>query len=309
MALIIDCDPGVDDAVALLLALASPELTLDCVTTVAGNVPLSWTSHNARQVCELAGCRDLPIYAGCPRPLLQPLLTAPDIHGETGLRGAILPEPTLSLQSTHGVVALIERLIKTESPVTLATLGPLTNVATALIMAPDIARRIERIVMMGGAMGLGNVTPSAEFNCYVDPHAAAVVFESGIPITMIGLDVTHQVLTTPERLAQIRALDSPVSMAVAGWLGFYGWSEATQKGWAGPPLHDPCVIAYLLRPELFGAEPCVVQVSLTDPLTLGRTVVDRFGVTDTPTNAEVVLTVDSDGFYDLLLERLARYGS
>ncbi|MEM1684955.1 MAG: nucleoside hydrolase [Nanopusillaceae archaeon] len=308
MGLIIDCDPGVDDAVALLLALASPELALQAITTVAGNVPLAATSRNALQVCELAGQRQVPVYGGCPRPILHTPTTAHEVHGETGLGGYDLPPPQKSLEPQHGVVALMEWLLAAPEPLTLATLGPLTNIATLLILAPQVATKVERLVIMGGAMGLGNVTPAAEFNCYADPHAAAIVLDSGIPITLIGLDATHQVLTTPERLERIRQLQTPVSAAVAGWLGFYGWEEAAKKGLAGPPLHDPCVIAYLLAPELFVSQACAVRVVTGDPLTLGRTVVDRYGVTGEPANAEVVMQVDGAGFYELLLERLKRLG-
>ncbi len=306
MGLIIDCDPGVDDAVALLLALASPELDLQAITTVAGNVPLQWTSHNARQVCELAGCEYMPVYGGCPRPILHQLTPAHDIHGKTGLGGYELPPPNKPLEPEHGVFALRERLRSAPQPLTLATLGPLTNIATLLILDPDVTPQIERLVIMGGAMGLGNVTPAAEFNFYADPHAAAVVMASGIPITLIGLDATHQVLTTPARLQQIRDLHTPVGAAVAGWLSFYGWQEAAQKGLAGPPLHDPCVIAYLLAPDLFVTEACGVKVVTGDPLTLGRTVVDPYGVTGQPPNAHVVTKVDAQGFYHLLIERLMR---
>lgn len=306
MALIIDCDPGVDDAVALLLALASPELDLQAITTVAGNVPLSCTSRNALQVCELAGQAQMPVYGGCPRPILRSPTTAHEVHGETGLGGYDLPPPRKSLEPQHGVVALMERLQAAPEPLTLATLGPLTNIATLLVLAPELMVRVKRLVIMGGAMGLGNVTPAAEFNFYADPCAAAMVLDSGIPITLIGLDATHQVLTTPERLAQIRGLQTPVGEAVAGWLGFYGWQEAARKGLAGPPLHDPCVIAYLLAPELFVSEACAVRVVTGDPLTLGRSVVDRYGVTGDPANAEVVTQVDAEGFYELLLERLKR---
>ena len=247
---IIDCDPGQDDAVALLLAVASPEIDLLAVTAVAGNVPLAHTSANARRVLELAGAHEVPVYAGCDRPLVREPVTAEYVHGETGLDGAGLPPPASELAGGHAVDRLIA-LVRDRDEVTLCPIGPLTNIATALRRAPDIAPRVRRIVLMGGAMGQGNVTPSAEFNIYADPHAADIVFRSGIPIVMHGLDVTHQAPVTRERLDAIASLDSDVSRAVVGMLEFYG-SRPLARG-AGMPLHDPCAVAYLVAPELFGA--------------------------------------------------------
>ncbi|MBD0268241.1 MAG: nucleoside hydrolase [Cyanobacteria bacterium Co-bin8] len=307
LPLIIDCDPGVDDAIALLLALASPEaLNLLGITTVAGNVPLSLTQQNALKICELAGRPEVPIFAGCPRPLLRPLLTAEHVHGTTGLEGVTLPNPSMSLQPQHGVAFLMERLTQTERPITLATLGPLTNIAVALIQEPAIANQIERIVVMGGAITQGNVTPAAEFNIYVDPHAAQVVFEAGLDLTLISLDVTHQVLTTPERLERIRAINTPVSAAAADLLAYYGTADAKRYGLPGAPLHDPCVIAYLLAPHLFSGRALRVDIEVNSPLTLGQTLVDRWQSTGQPPNAQVIEQVDADGLYDLLINQLAK---
>ena len=304
--IIIDCDPGVDDAIALLLALASTDaLQILGVTAVAGNAPLRLTQKNARRICQLAGRPNVPIYAGCPGPLLQPLVTAAHIHGETGLKGADLPEPTLPLQPQHGVNFLIDTLTQTDQTITLATLGPLTNVAVALIQQPQIVENIEEIVVMGGAITHGNVTPSAEFNIYVDPHAAQVVLGAGAKLTLISLDVTHQALTTPERLTAIRALNTPVSQAAAGMLAYYGVEDAERYGMPGSPLHDPCVIAYLLQPTLFTGREAYVEVDITSPLTLGRTVVDLWRTSDHPANAKVIQTIDADGFYQLLIDHLA----
>lgn len=300
--IIIDCDPGVDDAIALMLALRSPELAIKAITVVAGNVPLSLTQRNARQICELLDRRDVPIYAGCPRPLVRSLITAEDIHGKTGLEGATLPEPTLPLQATHAVTFLIDSLQSTPQPLTLATLGPLTNIAVALIQAPEIARNIERIVMMGGGIAHGNITPVAEFNIFVDPHAAQVVFESGIPMTLLGLDITHQVLTTPARLDAIRQIGSPVSDVATAVLSHYGKADEEKLGTIGAPLHDPCVIAYLLRPDFFTTDAGQVQVELTSPLTLGQTVVS-LAQPGQPT-VDIVQTVDAVGVYELLTQRL-----
>jgi purine nucleosidase len=306
--IIIDCDPGHDDALAILLALASPEeLEVLAITAVAGNVPLALTEANARKVVELAGRRDVPVHAGCDRPLVRPLVTAEYVHGRTGLDGADLPAPTIPLADGHAVDALIEWLrARRAGTVTLCPTGPLTNVALALLKAPDIAPRIGQIVLMGGAIGEGNVTPAAEFNIYVDPHAAKVVFEAGVPLVMHGLDVTHQALVTPARLAAIRALGTPVSAAVTGLLEFYGIYDQTRRGRPGAPLHDPCTIAWLLRPELFSGRACHVAIETHGEHTLGRTVIDWSGRTDLPANATVIDQIDADGFFALLTDRLAR---
>ncbi|MGJ3254572.1 MAG: nucleoside hydrolase, partial [Elainellaceae cyanobacterium] len=248
--IIIDCDPGVDDAIALLLAFASPELEILGITTVAGNVPLSLTQTNARKICELATRPNIPVYAGCPRPIVRSLTTAEDVHGHTGLDGTHLPEPQIPLQAQHAVPFLIETLLSAETPITLVALGPLTNLAIALIQEPRIIPNIQGIALMGGAIAQGNITSSAEFNMYVDPHAAHIVFASGIDITMIGLDITHQVLTTPDRLDAIRAISTPVSTVAADLLAHYGAYDMKQYGFAGGPLHDPNVIAYLIQPDL-----------------------------------------------------------
>jgi purine nucleosidase len=304
--IIIDCDPGVDDAIALLLAFASPELEILGITTVAGNVPLEFTTKNALKICELSGRSDMRVYAGCPRPMMRSLETARHVHGETGLQGVDLPEPQMMIQPQHGVAFLIETLMNASEPITLATLGPLTNLAIALIQAPKIIPHIQEVVLMGGAISQGNVTASAEFNLYVDPHAAQVVFTSGLNLTMIGLDVTHQVLTTPDRLQQIRAIGTPVSAAAADLLAHYGAHDVEKFGMPGSPLHDPCVIAYLLQPELFSGRDLYVAVETTSELTMGRTVVDLWRSGDDAPNAHVIQRGDDEGFYNLLVERLAR---
>jgi purine nucleosidase len=306
--IIIDCDPGQDDALAILLALASPEdLEVLAVTAVAGNVPLALTQKNARKIVELAGRGDVPVFAGCERPLVRLPVTAEHVHGRTGLDGADLPEPAVPLAPGHAVDAIVDLVQgRPAGTVTICPVGPLTNVASALTKAPDIARRIRQIVLMGGAIGEGNITPSAEFNIYVDPHAARIIFEAGIPIVMHGLDVTHQALVTPDRLAAIRSLDTPVSRAVAGLLEFYNIFDQTRRGRSGAPLHDPCAIAWLLRPDLFSARECHVAIETEGELTLGRTVVDWSGRHGRQPNASVIHAVDADGFFALLIERLAR---
>lgn len=311
--IIIDCDPGVDDAIALLLAISAangcetlPRLDILGITTVAGNVPLTLTQKNARKICELAGRSDLPVYAGCPRPLLRSLATAEEVHGATGLEGVALPEPQMPLQPEHGVDFLIETLMSSQQAVTLATLGPLTNLAVAIVKAPQILSRIEEVVVMGGAITHGNITPSAEFNIYVDPHAAQVVFTSGVKLTLIGLDVTHQAIATPERLAAIRAVGNPIGTTVANLISAYSIHDMKHYGFAGAPLHDPCVIAYLLQPELFTVRDLFVAVELASEQSIGRTIVDWWRSTASSANATVVTAINADGFYKLLVEQLGQ---
>lgn len=303
--IIIDCDPGVDDAIALLLALAHPtDLNILGITTVAGNVPLPYTSQNALKICALANA-STPVYAGCPRPMLRPLSTAADIHGATGLQGTELPAPQQSLMVQHAVAFLIETLEQTTVPITLATLGPLTNIAIALIQAPQLADKIDRVIAMGGAITHGNITPAAEFNMYVDPHAAQVVFESGIPIQLITLDTTHQVLTTSEHLERFRQLNTTIGNAAADLLAHYGTSDFERHGMLGAPLHDPCVIAYLLQPDLFTFRPTYTTIDTTSSENLGRTVIDWWGCTDQPPNIDIAASVNTKGIYELLIESLA----
>ena len=307
--IIIDTDPGQDDAVAILLALASPELDILGITAVAGNVPLKLTEKNARKICELAGKRETRVFAGASRPLMRQLVTAEEVHGKTGLDGPDLPEPTMPLESQHAVDFIVETLMREEpGSVTLCPLGPLTNIALALIREPRIASRIGRIVLMGGGFFEGgNVTPAAEFNIYVDPHAADVVFRSGAPIVMMPLDVTHKVLTRAGRVAAIRALGSKVGVATAQMLEFFERFDEEKYGSDGGPLHDPCVIAWLLKPELFRGRECNVVVETGSELTMGMTVIDWWGVTKRQKNATVMRDVDDEGFFALLVDRLGRF--
>lgn len=307
--IIIDCDPGQDDAVALLLAMASPqELDVRGITCVAGNVPLELTQTNARRIVELAGRITIPVFAGCHQPLQRPLLTAEHVHGKSGLDGCDLPPPQLALQGRHAVDFIVEACSAAgPDGITLCPMGPLTNIAMAMTRAPEMLPKIREIVLMGGAaMVPGNVTPSAEFNIHVDPHAAHVVFECGRPIVMHPLDVTHQAIATPQRLEAIRAIGTPVSDAVAGMLAFNDRVDVARFGTPGAPLHDPCVIAYLLRPGLFAGRRVRVRIETQSELTMGRTVVDWWGSTGEQPNALVVNEIDADAFYALLTERLAR---
>jgi purine nucleosidase len=309
--IIIDCDPGQDDAVALFLAMSSPdELELLGITTVAGNVPLHLTERNARQMCDIVGQVEIPVFAGCSQPMLRKLVTAESIHGETGINGIDAIDPITPLRPEHAVDFIIATLLAADdAAVTLVPTGPLTNIATAIDKEPAILPHIEEIVLMGGAMREGgNRTPSAEFNILVDPDAADIVFRCGRPITAMGLDVTHQVLSTEDRVARIKSLANPVAEATAGMLSFFHRHDTKKYSSQGTPLHDPCTIAYLLRPDLFTAKMCNISVETVSKLTLGHTAVDFWHVTDRPVNANWIYAVDADGFYELLTERLARFG-
>ena len=304
--IILDCDPGQDDAIALLLALGSPdEIELLAVTAVGGNVPLALTEKNARSLIELAARTDIPVYAGCIGPLIRKLETAEHVHGDTGINGANLPEPTISLQPKHAVDAIIDLIMSHPAgSIALCPTGPLTNVAMAMVKQPEINKRLKEIVLMGGAIGLGNVTPAAEFNIYVDPHAARIVFESAVPITMFGLDVTHKVCITDPRLETVKAIDNPVARSAYGMLEFYTRYDRIRYQSDGGPLHDPCVIAHLIKPDLFSGRDCFVEIDTNDGPSIGRTVVDWWQGLKKPANVHVVDDANADGFFELLVDRL-----
>ncbi|WP_332302022.1 nucleoside hydrolase [Rhizobium sp. GR12] len=307
--IIIDTDPGQDDAAAIMLAFASPEeIDILGLCAVAGNVPLKLTSRNIRIICELCGHTDIPVYEGAERPLVRAPITAEHVHGSTGLDGPVLDEPTMAAQKQHAVDFIIETLLREPAgTVTLCTLGALTNVALALQKAPEIASRVKEIVMMGGGFFEGgNITPAAEFNIYVDPQAADIVFRSGIPIVMMPLDVTHKLLTTKARVSRIREIGTRPAIAMAEMLEFFERFDIEKYGSDGGPLHDPSVIAYLVKPELFQGRDCNVEIEVNSELTMGMTVVDWWRVTERPTNARVMRAVDADGFFELLTERFAR---
>lgn len=307
--IIIDTDPGQDDAVAILLALASPEdFDILGIVAVAGNVGLKQNAINALKVVELSGRKDVPVFAGCAAPLKRKLVTAEHVHGVTGLDGPNLPDPRIALQDQHGVDFIIETL-ENAAPgaITLCALGPLTNIATALTRAPHVAEKIADIVLMGGAyFEVGNITPAAEFNIYVDPEAADIVFKSGIPITQMSLDVTHEVLTTNERLERLKGLSNNSGTAVSQMLGFSERFDLEKYNWSGAPLHDPCVIAWLIEPGIFSGRQINVEIETQSDLTLGMTVADYWHVTDRPKNVNFIRHANAGQFYDLLIERLAR---
>jgi len=304
---IIDCDPGQDDAVMLLLALACPdEFDILGITTVAGNVPLDLTQRNARIMCELADRTDVPVFAGCDKPMRHELITAENVHGKTGIDGVPVYEPTMPLQDQHAVDFIIETLLGADyDSITLVPTGPLTNIGKAMSRQPDILPKIREIVLMGGAMREGgNTTPSAEFNILEDPDAAQIVMQCDRPLTIVPLDVTHQALVSQIRIEQIRALDTPVGTAVVGMMEFFNRFDSEKYGSDGAPLHDPCTIAYLLKPELFEGKMCNVEIETGSPLTRGHTAVDFWGVTDKVRNANWLYKLDADGFFALLIDRL-----
>ena len=305
--IIIDTDPGQDDAVAILLALASPELDVLGITTVAGNVPQPLVTTNALKLCELVGRTDVPVFIGAHQPLVRELFTAEYVHGPTGIDGANLPDPVTTAQQKHAVDFIIDTCLAAGSDgVTLCPVGPLTNIASAIAREPMIIPKIREIALMGGGFFEGgNTTPVAEFNIYVDPDAASLVFNSGVPITMFSLDVTHKALVLPKDLDRIRAIDTPVGEAVAGMIGYYELHDVEKYGIAGAPLHDPCVIAYLIDPDLFTGKACRVDVETESELTVGQTIVDWWGVTGAEPNTMVMSEVDRSGFIDLVVERIA----
>jgi purine nucleosidase len=305
--IIIDTDPGQDDAIALLTALASPdELNVLGITTVGGNVPLELTTKNALRIVELADRAEVPVVAGHLGPKGRPLVTAEYVHGETGLDGSGRPEPTVAVTPGFAPDFIIDQLEQHDA-VTLCPLGPLTNVADVLERRPDLAAKIEQIVLMGGGhFEGGNVTPVAEFNIYVDPPAAATVFASGIDIVVMPLDVTHKARTSPARVAAFRDHGTEATASTAGMLSFAERFDIERYGMEGGPLHDPCVIAYLLEPEIFIGRSCNVEVETESELTMGTTVIDWWGATRRPKNAWVANDLDSDRFFDLLVERIGR---
>lgn len=308
LPIIIDCDPGHDDAIALILALASPKLNVLAVTTSAGNQTPDKTLRNALRILTLLGRHDIPVAGGAPKPLLRELIIADNVHGESGLDGPTLPEPGFAPQALTAVELMAKTLRASTEPVTLVPTGPLTNIALLLSAHPELKAKIARIVLMGGSAGPGNWTPAAEFNIYVDPEAAEMVFSAGVPITMCGLDVTHAAQVMDEDIERIRAITNPIARTVAELLDFFMIYHRDPKwGFVGAPLHDPCTIAWLLRPELFTGIECHVSVETQGQYTVGMTVVDRYRLSPHEPNTTVLLGVERQGFIDLLVEQLQAY--
>jgi purine nucleosidase/pyrimidine-specific ribonucleoside hydrolase len=297
---ILDVDPGHDDAVALMLACGHPDLDLLAVTTVAGNVPIEKTTRNTLRVLSLVGCTDVPVGVGASEPLKRPLHTAEDIHGKSGLDGSEeIPEATFGPDERGAVALIADTLLASPEPVTLVPVGPLTNIATFLREHPDLKDRIARISLMGGSMGHGNTTPAAEFNIYVDPEAAHEVFESGLPITMSGLDVTHQAGAGHEERERLRATGR-VGGVVAGFLDYFASTYESIFGFDAPPLHDPVAVAVVLEPGLLKTRPMRVDIECGSDLTRGESVCDFHGVTGRAPNAEVGVELDREGFFRML---------
>ncbi|MDN5986333.1 MAG: pyrimidine-specific ribonucleoside hydrolase RihA [Hafniaceae bacterium] len=305
LPIILDCDPGHDDAIALILALASPELELKAVTTSAGNQTPEKTLRNALRILTLLQRNDIPVAGGAVKPLMRELIIADNVHGESGLDGPELPDPNFAPQQCNAVELIAKTLRESKEPMTIVATGPLTNIALLLTSHAELKPKIARIVIMGGAAGLGNWTPAAEFNIYVDPEAAEIVFQSGLPIVMAGLDVTHRAQIMSEDIERFRQLDNPVAAVVADLLDFFMEYHKQEKwGFQGAPLHDPCTIAWLIKPSMFTCVERWVGVETQGKYTQGMTVVDYYGLTNNAPNTTVMMDIDRQAFVDLLVERV-----
>jgi inosine-uridine nucleoside N-ribohydrolase len=305
--IIIDCDPGHDDAIAILLAAHHPDISLQAITTVAGNQSVDKTTRNALKVCSLANIRDIPIAMGMDRPLVRPPRFSPEIHGESGLDGPNIPEPDIEPVPQHAVNLLIDLLLNSEGDITLVPTGPLTNIAMAMSREPAIIPSIKAISLMGGALGLGNKTPSAEFNIWADPEAAAIVFASGCPITVSTLEVTHQALATPEVLNRLRSAQRPVATFAADLLSFFGDTYRDVFGFPAPPVHDPCAVAAVIAPDILRTHNMHVEIETQSELTAGRTVCDVYGITGKPPNTRVGYGLDVSRFWNMVIDTLLTY--
>jgi inosine-uridine nucleoside N-ribohydrolase len=302
---ILDCDPGHDDAIALLLALASPEVELLGVTTVHGNQTLAKTTANALRVLDLAGRSDIAVAAGADRPLLRELTVASHVHGDSGLDGPALPAASRAPLDEGAVEFMVRTIAASPEPVTLVPTGPLTNIA--LLLERTGGANVARIVLMGGSIAEGNMTPAAEFNVWADPEAAAAVFGADIDTTMIGLDVTHRAVTTPALQERLRTTGATGSF-VADLVDFFAVFHRETYGWDGAPIHDAVAAAHVIRPGIVTTIPCNVEVELESDLCRGRTVVDRWRRTDREPNAQVGIDLDTGAFFELLIERIGRLG-
>ena len=309
LPIILDCDPGHDDAIAMVLALASPELDVKAITASAGNQTPDKTLRNVLRMLTLLRTQDIPVAGGARKPLMRELIIAENVHGESGLDGPALPEPDFAPQNVTAVELMAKTLRESPQPVTIVATGPQTNVALLLNSHPELHDKIARIVLMGGAMVLGNWQPAAEFNIYVDPEAAEIVFQSGIPVVMAGLDVTHRAQIHGLDIERFRQVGNPVATIVAELLDFFmEYHKDAKWGFTGAPLHDPCTIAWLLKPELFTSVERWVGVETQGKYTQGMTVVDYYFLTGKQPNTTVLLDIDRERFVDLLVERLAFYG-
>src|SRR5579859_1856491 len=305
--IILDCDPGHDDAIAILLAAHHPEIELLAITTVAGNQSVEKTTRNALKVCSLANIRDIPIAKGMDRPLIRPAKHAPDIHGESGMDGPHIPEPTIELARQRAVDLLIDLLMNSNGDITLVPTGPLTNIAVAIRQQPAIVPKIKAISLMGGAIGLGNVTPAAEFNIHTDPEAAAIVFACGRPITMVPLEVTHQALATEDVTTRLRTAQRPVATFAADLLVFFADTYRTVFGFPAPPVHDPCAVAAVVDPTILRAHAMHVAIETTGSWTTGRTVCDVYSKFGKQPNARVGYGLDVERFWTMVIDTILSY--
>ncbi|WP_304057190.1 pyrimidine-specific ribonucleoside hydrolase RihA [Levilactobacillus namurensis] len=307
--IILDCDPGHDDALAMMLALTNPEIELLAVTTSAGNQTPEKTLNNAMRLLTLMHHQEIPVAGGNRTPLLKPLETAGNVHGKSGLDGADLPDPDFAVQPLTAIELIAQTLRESTTPVTLVVTGPMTNIALFLRVYPELKTKIAQIVYMGGAMGLGNWTPSVEFNIYVDPEAAKIVMNAGIPLVMAPLNVTHKAQILKSEIAEIGQIDNPVAHAFADLLNFFErYHEAPKWGFKGAPLHDPCTITWLIHPEWFKTERMNVDVETAGELTRGETVCDYYELTGKPKNTEVLLDIDRTAFIQLIKDSLKTFG-
>ena len=307
--IILDCDPGHDDALAMTMAVASPKIDLLAVTTSAGNQTPDKTLNNAMRMLTLLHREDIPVAQGNQTPLVKPLETAPEVHGKTGLDGAALPDPDFAVQNMPAIELIAKTLRASDDPVTLVVTGPMTNAALFLRVYPDLAReKIDQIVFMGGAMGLGNWRPSVEFNIFVDPEAAKIVLNFGIPLVMAPLNVTHQAQIMKDEIAAIKEIANPVGQAFYGLLSFFEqYHEKPKWGFKGAPLHDPCTIAWLIDPTMFETDRMNVDVETQGDLTRGETVCDYYQLTGKPANTEVMLGIDRPRFIKLVMDSLKSF--
>ncbi|HHE4878509.1 TPA: nucleoside hydrolase [Morganella morganii] len=307
--IILDCDPGHDDAIALLLAYGNPQIDLLAVTTVVGNQTLEKVTRNALAVARIAGITGIPFAAGCPRPLIREIETAPDIHGDSGLDGPVLPEPVLTLDSRHAVQLLIDTIMAhPPKTITLVPTAGLTNIALAARLEPRIIDRVKEVVLMGGGYHTGNWSAVAEFNIKIDPEAAHIVFNAGWPLTMVGLDLTHQALATPEVVSKIAAVGTAPAQFVLELLEFFGTMYKSAQGFDYPPVHDPCAVAYVIDPSVMTTRKVPLDVELTGTLTLGMTVADFRAPAPADCTTQVAVKLDHTRFWDLVTDALRRIG-
>ena len=304
--IILDCDPGHDDAVAIMLAAINPKIELLGITVVAGNQKLEKTVNNALKVCNHLNL-DVPVYSGMSRPMIREQLIADDIHGETGLDGPKFEELKIKAEDKHAVNFIIDTLMNSDEKVTLVPTGPLTNIGMAIRFEPRIIEKINRIVLMGGSYQLGNMTPAAEFNILADPDAAHIVFSSGVKIVMMGLDLTRQASATKEVVEKIKSLNNKASKLFVDLMEFFAASQKNVYGWSAPPVHDPTTIAYIIDPDCIEVKPMFCEIELWSERSYGRTLCDYFGILKKEPNVDVAVKLDFDKFWNLVYENLKLY--